>query len=97
MLPAKHSISFIAGPYESERFFKMAKGLEHVKEGGERCFKCYELRLGALSACLILSGNSFLQKPPQKRVFSCIACGSGTGFGVSCRNTLILIILVIMR
>ena len=45
MLPAKHSISFIAGPYESERFFKMAKGLEHVKEGGERCFKCYELRL----------------------------------------------------
>lgn len=23
----------------------MAKGLEDVKEGGERCFKCYELRL----------------------------------------------------
>ena len=24
----------------------MAKGLENVREGGERCFKCYELRLG---------------------------------------------------
>ena len=23
----------------------MAKGLEKVEEGGERCFKCYELRL----------------------------------------------------
>ena len=23
----------------------MAKGLEQVKEGGERCFRCYEMRL----------------------------------------------------
>ena len=23
----------------------MARGLEHVREGGERCFRCYELRL----------------------------------------------------
>ena len=23
----------------------MARGLEEVKEGGERCFRCYELRL----------------------------------------------------
>lgn len=45
VLPAKHPVSFIAGPYESEKFFEMAEGLEHVKEGGERCFKCYELRL----------------------------------------------------
>lgn len=44
-LPAKHSISFLAGEYESERFYEMAKGLENVPEGGERCFKCYELRL----------------------------------------------------
>ena len=31
--------------YAPECFFEMAKGLETVKEGGERCFKCYELRL----------------------------------------------------
>lgn len=41
----KHPISFLAGNYDREKFFAMAKGLEHVKEGGERCFKCYELRL----------------------------------------------------
>ena len=27
------------------KFYEMAKGLEEVKEGGVRCFKCYELRL----------------------------------------------------
>lgn len=45
VLPVKYPVSFLAGTYESEKFFEMAKGLEHVKEGGERCFKCYELRL----------------------------------------------------
>lgn len=44
-LPAKHAISFMAGPYDKERFYEMASGLEHVKEGGARCMKCYELRL----------------------------------------------------
>ncbi len=41
----KHPVSFIAGSYEKEKFYEMAKGLEHVKEGGERCMKCYTLRL----------------------------------------------------
>ena len=44
-LPAKHPISFMAGPYDKERFYEMASGLEHGKEGGARCMKCYELRL----------------------------------------------------
>lgn len=44
-LPVKNPVAFAAGPYDSERFFEMAKGLEQVKEGGERCFRCYELRL----------------------------------------------------
>ena len=44
-LPAKHEIKLIAGNYDSEKFYEMAKGLEQVPEGGERCFKCYELRL----------------------------------------------------
>ena len=35
----------MAGPYDKERFYEMASGLEHVKEGGARCMKCYELRL----------------------------------------------------
>ena len=40
-----HKISFVEGNYDKERFYAMAKGLEQVPEGGERCFACYELRL----------------------------------------------------
>ena len=41
----KHPISFVEGTYDTERFYEMAKGMEHLKEGGERCFACYEMRL----------------------------------------------------
>ena len=41
----KHPVSFLAGHYDREKFIDVAKGLEHLKEGGERCFGCYELRL----------------------------------------------------
>ena len=44
-LPAKYPISFVEGTYDKECFYEMARGLEDVKEGGERCFRCYELRL----------------------------------------------------
>lgn len=33
------------GPYEPEVFFEMAKGLENEPERGNRCYKCYELRM----------------------------------------------------
>ena len=44
-MKTKYPISFIAGNYDRESFFEIARGIEHLKEGGERCFKCYELRL----------------------------------------------------
>ena len=44
-MQTKYPISFIAGNYDRAEFFEIAAGLEHLKEGGERCFKCYELRL----------------------------------------------------
>lgn len=43
--PVKHPIKFVEGSYDTNKFYDMAKGLEQIKEGGERCFKCYELRL----------------------------------------------------
>ena len=43
--PAKHPISFVEGKYDTDKFYEMAKGMEQLKEGGERCFACYELRL----------------------------------------------------
>lgn len=44
-MDTKYPVQFIAGGYDKEKFYEMAKGLEKVKEGGVRCFKCYELRL----------------------------------------------------
>ena len=44
-MKVKHPVSFLAGNYDRDRFFQIAEGLEHLREGGERCFKCYELRL----------------------------------------------------
>lgn len=38
-------IEFIEGRYEPEKFYEICKGLENVREGGERCFKCYRLRM----------------------------------------------------
>ena len=46
-LPSVYPIKFVEGVYDKERFYEMAKGLEQVPEGGERCFRCYELRLRA--------------------------------------------------
>lgn len=40
-----YPIHIMEGDYVPERFFEMAHGYEQCKEGGERCFRCYELRL----------------------------------------------------
>lgn len=44
-MPLKNKVSFVEGNYDCERFYDISKGLEHLKEGGERCMKCYRLRL----------------------------------------------------
>lgn len=44
-MPLVNPVHFLEGNYEPKKFFELAKGLEHVPEGGERCFRCYELRL----------------------------------------------------
>lgn len=43
-LPVKNPVLFREGRYDPERFFAMAEGMEEVPEGGERCFRCYEMR-----------------------------------------------------
>ncbi|OPJ61214.1 epoxyqueuosine reductase QueH [Clostridium oryzae] len=44
-IKVKHEIKFIEGRYNTEAFYQIAKGYENDKEGGPRCFSCYELRL----------------------------------------------------
>lgn len=46
-LPAVNKISILDADYNPEKFFEISNGLEDCREGGERCFKCYELRLKA--------------------------------------------------
>ena len=41
----EYPIEILEGVYEPGKFFEMAKGLETCPEGGERCFRCFALRL----------------------------------------------------
>ncbi len=42
---AARRIEIIEGDYEPKDFYEAVKGLEDCREGGERCRKCFELRL----------------------------------------------------
>ena len=50
VMPLSSKVRVAEGEYEPQKFFEMSKGLENVAEGGERCFKCYELRLRETAA-----------------------------------------------
>ncbi len=54
-----HQIKLIDGRYEPMEFFAIAKGLEKCPEGGERCFKCYELRLREAAICASNNGYDY--------------------------------------
>ena len=58
-MKTKHPVSFLAGNYDRQRFFDIAEGLEHLKEGGERCYKCYELRLREAARMAVESGADY--------------------------------------
>lgn len=49
-LKVEHEIDFIEGKYDTENFYEISKGSENEREGGMRCFKCYELRLKEAAA-----------------------------------------------
>ena len=44
-MPFTHPVSFVKASYDPAAFHKTVHGLEHIPEGGERCFACYALRL----------------------------------------------------
>lgn len=57
--PHLHEVKFVRGSYEPDRFFEIARGLEDCPEGGERCFKCYELRLRETAAMAAQGGFDY--------------------------------------
>lgn len=44
-MPFKNRVTLVEGDYNYDDFLEIAKGLENVPEGGERCFRCYKMRL----------------------------------------------------
>ena len=44
-MPLQSKVSFMDCDYNSSEFFDIARGYEDCCEGGERCFRCYRLRL----------------------------------------------------
>ena len=44
-LPVKNPVTLLDCDYEAKRFEEIAKGYEDCREGGARCFRCYELRM----------------------------------------------------
>jgi hypothetical protein len=44
-LKTKNKVDFLDCDYDENEFFDIARGYESCAEGGQRCFRCYELRL----------------------------------------------------
>lgn len=49
-MPLDEKTEVLEGEYNYDEFLEIAKGLEDIPEGGERCFRCYKLRLEKTAA-----------------------------------------------
>lgn len=59
-MPACADVKFIEGRYEPSEFYDAAKGLEDASEGGERCLKCFELRLNEAAKTAAETGAEYV-------------------------------------
>ncbi|MEE0929400.1 MAG: epoxyqueuosine reductase QueH [Acutalibacteraceae bacterium] len=44
-METKYKVNFSEGEYNPKEFYDTCKGVENAPEGGERCFRCFDLRL----------------------------------------------------
>ena len=58
-LPHEGDVRIIEGNYDNRLFFDAVKGMESLPEGGERCFKCYRLRLEETAKAAKAGGFSY--------------------------------------
>ncbi len=92
-MPLKGPVDLIPGRYDPQEFYDMAKGLEALPEGGERCFKCYRLRLlesavkakeiGADYFCTTLSISPYKNAEKLNEIGEIIAADTGVAYLVS--------------
>ena len=53
------NVRVVVAPYTPSEFYEIAKGLEALPEGGERCFKCYRLRLEYSAGYAVKNGYDY--------------------------------------
>ena len=58
-MPLANPVTLLEGSYEPERFLEAAAGLEQCPEGGERCRKCFSLRLQETARAASSSGGTY--------------------------------------
>lgn len=54
-----YPISIVEGDHDPQLFFHAVKGLENCPEGGERCFRCFDLRLRETARRAAAGGYDF--------------------------------------
>lgn len=87
-LPTKYPVTLVEMKGEPEEFYSAVKGLEHIREGGERCFACFRLRLERAARYAKENGFDFftttLTISPLKNAQKLNEIGEATGekFGV---------------
>ena len=88
--PTKYPVSFVEGAYDTQRFYDMAKGMEEIPEGGERCFACYRLRLSEAASYAKAHGFDFftttLSISPLKNAQKFLADGNRVKVSVRFRG-----------
>ena len=58
-MPLSGETEIIDGKYDPERFSHIANGMENLPEGGERCFKCYRLRMEEAAKAALEKGFDY--------------------------------------
>lgn len=88
LLPQAHPVTFVCDEWDHAAFEEISRGLEGAPEGGERCRRCYELRLRRAAEVAAAGGYDFftttLSISPYKRAdwINEIGEAVGTRYGV---------------
>ena len=59
-MPDCEDVKFLEGRYNPNEFYDCAKGLEDAPEGGERCLKCFRLRLRETANAAAKAGSEYV-------------------------------------
>ncbi|MGN0551718.1 MAG: epoxyqueuosine reductase QueH [Acutalibacteraceae bacterium] len=58
-IKTKYPVEFLEGAFDKESFYRLARGLENEPECGERCKRCYALRLEKTAQQAVAEGADY--------------------------------------